>query len=170
MNELTRQRISAQKLRAQETLDLVRRTEPEGSTQQRATTLRQVRNTLTGYLQDRDGKPTGLDSDGAITDAIRALDEWTAAQNQADSLYQQGDYQGAIGISASQEPGGSGYAFDRLDRSLQEAIEVARERLRSRIDDARRTSGIAPDALALLSSLSALAIIAGIAPRVREYL
>ena len=168
MNELTRQRINAQKLRAQETLDLVRRTDPEGAAAERTVKLGQVRHTLTGYLGAQ--SDSGLDGDGAVTDAIGALDAWTAAQNRADSLYQQGDYQGAIDISAGQSPGQSGYAFDRLDRSMQKAIEEARERLRARIDAARRTSGSAPDALITLSTLASLAVIVGVAPRIREYL
>lgn len=173
MSELTRQRITVQKLRAQETLDLVRRTDPEGSTAERAVALAQVRGSLTGYLdtgKGSTGERTGLDDEGAVTESIRALDEWVAAQNQADSLYQQGDYQGAIRISAGQEPGQSGYAFDRLDSSMQDAIEQARDTLRTRIDDARRSAGIAPDGLVLLSTLAALAVVAGIAPRIREYL
>src|SRR5690625_5727932 len=97
MNELTRQRIDAQKVRAQETLNLVRRTDPEGSATERAAILGGVRDTLTVYLDDEEGDSNriSLDENGAVTEAIEALDAWMAAQNRADSLYQQGDYQGA---------------------------------------------------------------------------
>src|SRR5699024_7856965 len=100
MNALTRQRINAQKVRAQETLNLVRRTDPEGSAAERAAILGGVRNTLTVYLDPEESGSgrVSLDDDGAVTDAIDALDDWIAAQNRADSFYQQGDYQGAIAI------------------------------------------------------------------------
>ncbi len=172
MNELTRQRINAQKVRAQETLNLVRRTDPEGSATERAAILGGVRDTLTGYLEP--DKPSAgrisLDDNGAVTDAITELDAWMAAQNRADSLYQQGDYQGAITISSGQEVGDSGAAFDRYDESMQEAIAEARDTLRTRIENARRTSSSGPDLIMSLSTLAAFAVVVGIAPRVREYL
>lgn len=173
MNELTRQRINAQKVRAQETLNLVRRTDPEGSAAERAAILGGVRDTLTVYLDEEgSGTPTGvsLDADGAVTDAISALDQWMAAQNRADSLYQQGDYQGAISISSGQDTGDSGTAFDEFDQSMQDAIEEARDTLRTRIDKARRTSSAGPDLIIALSTLAAFAVVVGIAPRIREYL
>lgn len=171
MNELTRQRINAQKVRAQETLNLVRRTDPEGSATERAAILGGVRDTLTVYLGDEeDPGSISLDAHGAVTDAISALDEWTAAQNRADSLYQQGDYQGAITISSGQDEGDSGAAFDEFDESMQDAIEEARDTLRSRIDNARRTSSSGPDLIIALSTLAAFAVVVGIAPRIREYL
>lgn len=173
MNELTRQRINAQKVRAQETLNLVRRTDPEGSAAERAAILGGVRDTLTVYL-DEDGSGTAgsvsLDADGAVTSAIGALDQWMAAQNRADSLYQQGDYQAAISISSGQDEGDSGAAFDEFDQSMQGAIEEARDTLRTRIDKARRTSSAGPDLILALSTLAAFAVVVGIAPRVREYL
>ena len=171
MNELTRQRINAQKVRAQETLNLVRRTDPEGSAAERGRILEGVRSSLTVYLDDEDsGRDTSLDDNGAVTDAIGALDQWMASQNRADSLYQQGDYQGAIAISSGQSPGDSGAAFDDFDESMQDAIEEARETLRTRIDKARRTSSAGPDLIMSLSALAAFAVVVGIAPRIREYL
>lgn len=172
MNELTRQRINAQQVRAQETLNLVRRTDPEGSSAERAATLGGVRSSLIVYLdpEDSEDPKVGLDRDGAVTSAVDALDDWMAAQNRADSLYQQGDYLGAITISSGRSPGDSGTAFDRFDASMQEAIEEARETLRSRIDKARRTSSSGPDLIVALSSLAAFAVAGGIAPRIREYL
>ena len=173
MNELTRQRINAQKVRAQETLNLVRRTDPEGSAGERAAILGGVRDTLTVYLDDEgtgSGGRVSLDDHGAVTDAISALDQWMAAQNRADSLYQQGDYQGAISISSGQDEGDSGAAFDEFDQSMQDAIEEARDTLRTRIDKARRTSSAGPDLIMALSTLAAFAVVVGIAPRIREYL
>lgn len=172
MNELTRQRINAQKVRAQETLNLVRRTDPEGSAAERAAVLGGVRDTLTVYLDDEEntGNDISLDSHGAVTDAIEALDEWMAAQNRADSRYQQGDYQGAIEISSGQDAGDSGAAFDEFDESMQAAIEEARDTLRTRIDNARRTSSSGPDLIITLSTLAAFGVVVGIAPRIREYL
>ena len=171
MNELTRQRINAQKVRAQETLNLVRRTDPEGSAAERAAILGGVRDTLTVYLGDEEQPGSiSLDSEGAVTGAIESLDAWMAAQNRADSLYQQGDYQGAITISSSRGEGDSGAAFDDFDASMQDAIEEARDTLRTRIDNARRTSSIGPDLIVALSTLAAFAVIVGVAPRIREYL
>ena len=172
MNELTRQRINAQKVRAQETLNLVRRTDPEGSAAERAAILGGVRDTLTVYLDDDESSDNSisLDAEGSVTDAIGALDKWMAAQNRADSLYQQGDYQGAIAISSGQDAGDSGTAFDEFDESMQEAIEEARDTLRTRIDKARRTSSSGPNLIIALSTLAAFAVVVGIAPRIREYL
>ena len=172
MNELTRQRINAQKVRAQETLNLVRRTDPEGSAAERASTLGGVRDSLTVYLDpdEQTRSRISLDGDGAVTSAIEALDDWMAAQNRADSLYQQGDYQGAITISSGQREGDSGAAFDEFDESMQDAIEEARDTLRTRIDNARRTSSSGPDLIIALSALAAFAVVVGIAPRIREYL
>jgi flavin-binding protein dodecin len=93
-----------------------------------------------------------------------------AAQNRADSLYQQGDYQGAITISSGQSEGDSGAAFEEFDESMQDAIEEARDTLRTRIDNARRTSSNGPDLIIALSTLAAFAVVVGIAPRIREYL
>ena len=172
MNELTRQRINAQKVRAQETLNLVRRTDPEGSAPERAAIPSGARDTLTVYLEPDEPTAGGisLDSNGAVTSAIESLDQWMAAQNRADSLYQQGDYVGAITISSGQGEGASGAAFDRFDESMQDAIEEARDTLRTRIDKARRTSSNGPDLIMALSTLAAFAVVVGVAPRIREYL
>ena len=151
----------------------MRRTDPEGSAAERAATLGGVRDTLTVYLGDDEpggGTDINLDENGAVTAAIEFLDQWVAAQNRADSLYQQGDYQGAISISSGQEAGDSGAAFDEFDQSMQEAIEEARETLRTRIDKARRTSSAGPDLIMALSTLAAFAVVVGVAPRIREYL
>src|SRR5699024_10886370 len=169
MNGRTRQRINARKLRAQETLNLVRRTDPEGSSAERAAILGGVRDTLTVYLDPEESGSgrVSLDDDGAVTDAIDALDDWMAAQNRADSFYQQGDYQRAIAISSGQDEGDSGAAFDEFDESMQGAIEEARETLRTRIDNARRTSSNGPDLIMALSTLAAFAAGVAVAPRVR---
>lgn len=170
MSELTRARIWVQQARATETLDIVRRTDPESASDERTRKMEEIRRTLSAYLESGSNADAGLDADGAITDAVNSLDDWQATQRRADSLYQQGDYQGAIAASTGREEGESGAAFDELDSALVDAIEKARDRLRSVIDEARATSDTTPDAVRTLTFLALLACVAGIAPRIREYL
>ncbi|WP_333617832.1 hypothetical protein [Dietzia sp.] len=170
MSELTRTRIWVQQARAQETLDIVRRTDPVAASDERTRRMAEIRRTLSAYLDSGANADVGLDADGAVTNAVNALDAWQAAQRQADSLYQQGDYKGATAASTGQGPGQSGAAFDQLDSALVDAIEKARDRLRTVIDEARATSDTTPDAVRTLTVVAIFLSIAGIAPRVREYL
>lgn len=170
MSELTRARIWVQQARAQETLDMVRRTDPETASEERSRRMEDIRRTLSAYLDSGSNSDARLDQDGAVTRAITALDQWQASQRHADSLYQQGDYQGAVEYSTGQRPGESGLAFDTLDASLVESIDTARERLRSVIAEARATSDTTPDAVRTLTGLAIAFIVMGIAPRIREYL
>lgn len=170
MSELTRTRIWVQQARAQETLDIVRRTDPVAASDERSQRMNEIRRTLSAYLASGTNADAGLDDDGAITDAVNALDGWQSAQRRADSLYQQGDYRGATQASTGQAAGQSGAAFDALDNSLVTAIDKARDRLRTVIDEARATSDTTPDAVRTFTVLAIIAAVGGIAPRVREYL
>ena len=80
-----------------------------------------------------------------------------------------GDYAGAVVIAQDDSPGHSSFEFTQLDRVLGDDIARLRDRQRDGIADAYAALNLLPAGAAAIGVLAALAVAAGIMPRLSEY-
>ena len=80
-----------------------------------------------------------------------------------------GDYGGAVAIARDDAPQHSTAQFTELDSALRDDITELRDRQRDGITDAYTALNLLPAGAAAISVLAALAVAAGIAPRLSEY-
>jgi hypothetical protein len=147
-------RILGQQARADEILGLLKR----GSD-----TLSDIRfdeeTAQVGWLLDKhrvDGAP----------DALRG---WVRSQDEIRRRLGSGDYPGAVAIARDEGPHDSTAQFTRLDTALRDDITRLRDRQRDGIAHAYTALNLLPAGAAAIGVLAALAVAAGIAPRLSEY-
>jgi hypothetical protein len=147
-------RILAQQARADEILGVLKR----GSD-----TLSDIkfdeRTAQLGWLLDKHRV------DGAA-DALRG---WVRSNGEIRRRLAGGDYPGAVAIARDDEPQDSTVQFTRLDTALRDDITRLRDRQRDGIAHAYTALNLLPAGAAAIGVLSALAVAAGIAPRLSEY-
>jgi hypothetical protein len=80
-----------------------------------------------------------------------------------------GDYGGAVAIARDDAPQHSTVQFTRFDTALRDEIARLRDRQRDGIAQAYTALNGLPVGAAVISVLAALAVAAGIAPRLSEY-
>jgi hypothetical protein len=109
-----------------------------------------------------------LDS-GRVAGAAGALDGWMRSHDEIRRRLAVGDYPGAVAIVRDDNPQHSSAQFSRLDTALRDEITRLRERQRDGIVRAYTALEGLPTGAAALGVLAALAIAAGIWPRLNEY-
>ena len=80
-----------------------------------------------------------------------------------------GDYPGAVAIARDDGPQHSTAEFTRLDNSLRDAVPRLRDRQRDGIAHAYAALNLLPAGAAAMGVLAALAVAAGVTPRLSEY-
>ncbi|MBN3458774.1 hypothetical protein JNN96_32575 [Mycobacterium sp. DSM 3803] len=98
-----------------------------------------------------------------------ALQRWLTAHDEIRNKLGAGDFPGAVAIARDAGPGGSTAQFTRLDQALGNDIARLRERQRDGITRAYVALSALPAGAAAISVLAALAVAAGVAPRLNEY-
>lgn len=154
---VTKARILAQQARADETLGLLRPGfDPAGS----------------DYTRHTDALAEILNSDASrntVDDASAAFDGWRAAHRDLQQKLADGDYQGAADVAVGPGSTASTAQFRALDEALEDAITALRtEELDAMRESYRTMAALAVGGIVLAVS-AALAVVAGIEPRVSEY-
>jgi hypothetical protein len=147
-------RILAQQARADEILGLLKRgsdTQSDKSFDARIADLSQ--------LLDR--YPVG--------GAVGALEGWVRSHDEIRRSLAAGDYPGAVAIAHDDEPQHSTDQFIRLDAALRDEITQRRDRQRDAIARAYTALNLLTPGAAAIGVLAALAVTAGIWPRLNEY-
>lgn len=99
-------------------------------------------------------------------DALRA---WTASHAEARRILGRGNYAEAVAIARDDGPQQSTAQFGRLDEVLGADIARLRDRQRDGLTRAYEALSALPAGAAAISVLAALAVAAGVAPRLSEY-
>jgi hypothetical protein len=147
-------RILVQQARADEILGLLKR----GS------------DTLADIRFDERAAQVGWLLDKHPVDGARdALHGWIGSHNEIRNKLVGGDYPGAVAIARDPGPQNSTAQFTRLDQALGDEIARLRERQRDGITRAYVALSALPAGAAAISVLAALAVAAGVAPRLNEY-
>ena len=101
--------------------------------------------------------------------AADALQGWMRSHDEIRSKLGSGDYPGAVAIARDDGPQHSTVQFTRLDHALRDDIARLRDRQRDGITHAYTALNMLAAGAAAISVLAALAVVAGIAPRLSEY-
>ncbi len=147
-------RILVQQARADEILGLLKR----GSDPLSDIRFKE-RTAQIGWLLDK--HPV----DGA-TDALGA---WMRSHDEIQRKLSSGDYPSAVAIARDDSPLQSSFEFARLDRLFGDDIARLRDRQRDGITHAFTALNLLPVGAAAIGVLAALAVAAGIMPRLGEY-
>ncbi|MUL85384.1 MULTISPECIES: hypothetical protein [unclassified Mycolicibacterium] len=105
----------------------------------------------------------------AVDGAKDALRGWMASHDAIRTKLGDGDYRGAVAIARDEGPQHSTAQFTRLDQALGDEIARLRDRQRAGITHAYLALSTLPAGAAALGVLAALAVAAGVAPRLSEY-
>ncbi|BBX92325.1 hypothetical protein H5U98_13735 [Mycolicibacterium boenickei] len=105
----------------------------------------------------------------AVNGAQEALHGWRDAHAEIRAKLTGGDYPGAVAIARDDGQRGSTAQFARLDQTLGDDIARLRDRQRDGITRAYAALNALPAGAAAISVLAALAVAAGVAPRLSEY-
>lgn len=105
----------------------------------------------------------------AVDGAQDALRGWREAHDEIRAKLGNGDYPGAVTIARDDVPKGAAAQFARLDQTLGDDIARLRDRQRDGITRAYAALNALPAGAAAISVLAALAVAAGVAPRLSEY-
>ncbi len=154
LNTAVTARILAQQARADEILGLLER----GSD-----TLADIK------FDERTAQLGWLLDEHPVDGAADALRGWVRSNDQLRHKLASGDYPGAVAIARDDEPQDSTVQFTRLDTALRDDITRLRDRQREGIAHAYTALNLLPAGAAAIGVLSALAVAAGIAPRLSEY-
>ncbi|BBX67483.1 hypothetical protein [Mycolicibacterium psychrotolerans] len=154
MNTVVKARILAQQARAEEILGLLKRGSDSMSDMRFDERTAQI-----GWLLD----------EHRVDGAAKALHGWMQSHEEIRSTLADGDYGGAVAIAQDDAPQHSTVQFTQLDTALRDEITELRERQRQGIAQAYTALNLLPFGAAAISVLAALAVAAGIAPRLSEY-
>ena len=164
LKTVTNLAILAQQARADETLALIRRGDEDVRKQsyyQRLDTMHQL---LNEYLN----REHAIDKSD-LQNADQLLSRWRQADERINSYIAVGNYQAATQVALGTGEEDSTSAFDRLEESLNNAIEESRRQLRDDIVNARAVLAGATVGAVMLSVVAALAATVGLWPRMSEY-
>ncbi|MCK7678542.1 hypothetical protein [Corynebacterium meridianum] len=174
LESLTNARIAAQKARTEETLALVRRQSSSGKAGF-LTATRAIEQALDAY-ENSVLSETDVNSANAEV-ARQSLVYWRSAHSALTDDQAAGDYPAALetalgvrGVERYPGDGTAASAFDSLDSALASLIDDARASLRSYIADGLNATTRVSSMVLLLSLLAMVATVAGIRPRLQEYL
>ncbi|WP_264038706.1 hypothetical protein [Mycolicibacterium hodleri] len=151
--ELADARVLAQKARTDETLQLISRGDITAGEKS---------------FGDRIGQLTALLRDEPVASDLVAA--WTTSHGKQVELYQSGDYPGALAQAIGPDPGGSAAQFGAVETTLNDAIEQTRTTLRDDVGAAGSSLSWSPTGTLVLMVLAAAAAVAGLWPRLKEFL
>ena len=154
LNTAVRARILTQQARAEEILGLLKRGSDSMSDMRFDERTAQI-----GWLLDEHG----------VDGATAALHGWMHAHDEIRDKLAGGDYDGAVAIARDDAAQHSTAQFTTLDAALRDDITRLREQQRGGIAQAYTALNLLPFGAVATSVLAALAVAAGIAPRLSEY-
>ena len=152
--QLAQARILAQQARTDETLQLIARGDITGSEK--------------AFHDHVDGLLAALGpGQSPATDAVRT---WAASHDKQVALYLGGDYRAAVAQAIGPDPKASAAQFAVVESSLRDAIEQTRTTVRERVSTAGGFLAWSPTGTLLLTAVAACAAVAGLWPRLEEFL
>jgi hypothetical protein len=152
--QLAKARILAQQARTDETLLLIARGD--------ATEGEKAFNTRIGDLNTTLG--------AAAPDVSDGIEQWNTSHRKQIEAYKGGDYRGAVTHAIGADPGGSAAQFAVVESGLRDGIEQSRATIRDEVDEAGDKLTLSPVGTLVLTILAAAAAVAGLWPRLKEFL
>jgi hypothetical protein len=152
--QLAKARILAQQARTDETLELIARGD---------ITARE--KSFYGHIDE-----IGKLLEAAPAAAAEGVQKWTASHRKQAEAYDGGDYPAAVAQAIGPDPAASATQFAAVESSLRDGIERTRETLRDRVLAAGAWLAWSPTVTLVLMVLAAAAAVAGLWPRLKEFM
>ncbi len=102
--------------------------------------------------------------------AADAVDSWSASHRRQVEAYNSGDYPGAVAVAIGPGPNDSARQFAVVESTLRDEIEHTRVTLRDGVSAAGSWLAWSPIAALVLTVVAAAAAVAGLWPRLKEFL
>ncbi len=152
--ELAEARILAQQARTEETLQLISRGDITASEEAFYSRIEELRTLV-----------------GAESPSVHdAVDAWVASHGRQVEAYRIGDYPAAVNQALGIDRGASGAQFADVESTLRDAIEQSRGTMREYVSSAGRYLQWTPTATLILTVVAASVAVAGLWPRLKEFL
>lgn len=147
-------RILAQQARTEETLELI------------------ARGDITAAEKAYDGHISGLltELEAGPQSVVESVHRWSASHDKQVRAYRSGDFATAMAQAIGTDPHASPAQFRLVETGLRAEIEDTRTAMRVSVASAGAALGWAPAAIVLSTALAAAAVIAGMWPRLKEFL
>jgi hypothetical protein len=152
--QLAKARILAQQARTDEMLQLIARGD-----------ITRGEESFRGRLDELNGVLGAAPA--AVVDDVQA---WSAAHDRQVRAYAGGEYNAAVTQAVGADPNGSAVHFAWVESTLRDHIEQTRAVLRDRTAAAGDALAWTPVGTTLLLALAAVAAVAGLWPRLEEFL
>jgi hypothetical protein len=151
---LTTARIVALQARTVETLQLIARGDPTAGEKSFFDHIHELETLL------HDGPQPAQDG----------VSQWVAGHREQIRLYLNGEYPAAVAHAIGAEPGTSAAAFAVVESSLRDDIEKSRITMREHVASAGSFLAWSPVGTLALMAVAATATVAGLWPRLKEFL
>lgn len=152
--QLAAARILAQQARTDENLQLISRGDISAGEKSFTTHLDELTTAVSA----------GPD---AATDGVR---NWAGSHRKQVAAYQSGDYATALAQAIGPDPAASAAQFHLVESSLADELDRTRSVLRDEVSDAGRWLAWSPAGTLILMTVAAAAAVAGLWPRLKEFL
>ncbi|MFC9250966.1 hypothetical protein [Amycolatopsis thailandensis] len=169
---LVRARIGALQARADETLTLIARGDGAAYDRHFAETAERFAGTdgRGGLLAEARALAAESPAVAHVDAAIEAASAWFRAHAQVRRLDDEGRYQEAVDTAILEgREDGAAVAFSRVDDGLRAAITAGRQKFLDDTRNAERALTLLPWGMAGLALIAAIAAVAGIHERLKEY-
>ncbi len=165
LHELTTMRILTQQARSSETLNLVRRSDP-GQLDRDFTSAVAAIGSKTNQL-------LAADADPGVTEPLHRVQEslgrWQRAHDEVNQRLASGDFVAARALTIGAGDISTATGYQEVNDALLEAIDQTRGTFRSNITAAQQLLGYTGTGIGWLCVVAAVAVAAGLFPRIREY-
>ncbi len=168
LHTLTTMRILTQQARSAETLSLVRRSDPG----QLDTDFERAVDRIHNDADALSRSPNHADDPaltGPLDDVTSALTRWRAAHQEVGRRLAGGDFTAARSLTVGNGAISTATGYNEVNDGLVKAISEARTTFRDNIGNAQRLMGFTGTGIGVFCGIAALAIVAGLIPRIREY-
>ena len=147
-------RILAQQARTEETLELI------------------ARGDITSFEEKYAGDIRGLltELEAGPHSAVDAVHRWTASHDKQVRAYRGGDFATAMAQAIGTDPDASPAQFGVVETGLRAEIETTRTAMRATVSSAGSALAWTPPAVVASAAVAAAAVIAGMWPRLKEFL
>ncbi|MFT3716232.1 MAG: hypothetical protein QM774_09875 [Gordonia sp. (in: high G+C Gram-positive bacteria)] len=166
LHELTTMRILTQQARSVETLTLIRRGDPGQRDRTFGQSVDQIRS-MTGTLLDEHPHDPGIRD--PLDDVSRSLDGWERAHQAVTTKLASGDFEGARDLTIGSGGDSTATGYQQVNDALLRAINDTRDTFRENINTAQQLLGYTGTGIGTLCFVAAIAVLAGMIPRLREY-
>ncbi|GAC58198.1 hypothetical protein GOHSU_32_00150 [Gordonia hirsuta DSM 44140 = NBRC 16056] len=166
LHELTTMRILTQQARSVETLGLIRRSDPGAGDRNFSAAIDQIRTKASALLAEHENEPGLRDP---LQQVQTSIVQWERAHREVSRRLAAGDFNAARSLTIGTGTISTASGYEQVNASLLSAIDDTRSTFRNNIHTAQQLLGYTGTGIGWLCVVAAVAVVAGLVQRIREY-